>query len=264
MLNHRHPPEGGRSALVVAHPGHELRVHGWLERERPRVFVLTDGSGFQGSPRLGSSLAVLSRLRAEPGAIFGRLTERRLYEAILDFDVNLFAGLVLELVEAFTRDGITFVAGDAVEGYNPGHDLCRLLIDSAVEAVNRVRTTPIANYDFPLIGPPDDRAPGSIVLELDDAARARKHDAARAYSGIEAEVVAAIERFGIEAFRRECLRPRRPHPDIRPPTLPPSYEVLGAERVAAGHYRRLIRYEQHLAPLAEAVFAAATPSARVP
>src|SRR5207302_1404403 len=31
------------SALLVAHPGHELRVHGWLERERPLVFVLTDG-----------------------------------------------------------------------------------------------------------------------------------------------------------------------------------------------------------------------------
>lgn len=33
----------GRAALVVAHPGHELRVYGWLEQARPRVFVLTDG-----------------------------------------------------------------------------------------------------------------------------------------------------------------------------------------------------------------------------
>src|SRR4030095_641561 len=29
-----------RAALVSAHPGHELRVHGWLEIARPLVFVL--------------------------------------------------------------------------------------------------------------------------------------------------------------------------------------------------------------------------------
>ena len=34
--------------LFVAHPGHELCVHGWLEIARPKVFVLTDGSGRSG------------------------------------------------------------------------------------------------------------------------------------------------------------------------------------------------------------------------
>ena len=36
-----------RAVLVVAHPGHELRVHGWLELARPTVCILTDGSGHQ-------------------------------------------------------------------------------------------------------------------------------------------------------------------------------------------------------------------------
>nr|MDP9120522.1 hypothetical protein [Acidobacteriota bacterium] len=31
------PPQ--RAALVIGHPGHELRVHGWLERARPLVLV---------------------------------------------------------------------------------------------------------------------------------------------------------------------------------------------------------------------------------
>src|SRR5438034_752023 len=31
-----------RAALFIAHPGHELLVHGWLELVRPFVFVLTD------------------------------------------------------------------------------------------------------------------------------------------------------------------------------------------------------------------------------
>jgi hypothetical protein len=35
----------GRAALVIAHPGHELRALHWLRLSRPCVFVLTDGSG---------------------------------------------------------------------------------------------------------------------------------------------------------------------------------------------------------------------------
>src|SRR4051794_29308473 len=49
----------GRAALVVAHPGHELRVHGWIEAVRPLVHVLTDGSGSSGRSRLESTRRVL-------------------------------------------------------------------------------------------------------------------------------------------------------------------------------------------------------------
>jgi hypothetical protein len=44
---------------MIAHPGHELRVHHWIERTRPLVFVLTDGSGHTGVSRLASTTAVL-------------------------------------------------------------------------------------------------------------------------------------------------------------------------------------------------------------
>ncbi len=36
------------AASVVAHPGHEVRIHGWLERESPHVFILTDGPELDG------------------------------------------------------------------------------------------------------------------------------------------------------------------------------------------------------------------------
>ena len=46
-------PEGlssyRRPALLLGHPGHELKVLGWLAENRPRVYVLTDGSGFDGA-----------------------------------------------------------------------------------------------------------------------------------------------------------------------------------------------------------------------
>ena len=33
---------------------------------------------------------------------------------------------------AFEKAGVNYVAGDAVEGFNPAHDVCRLIVDGAV------------------------------------------------------------------------------------------------------------------------------------
>src|SRR5882724_4575425 len=70
-----------RSALLIAHPGHELRLHGWLERARPLTFALTDGSGMDGRPRLDSTTAVLSRVGARPAGIYGRFPGAAFYQA---------------------------------------------------------------------------------------------------------------------------------------------------------------------------------------
>ncbi len=83
----------GRAALVVAHPGHELRVHHWMERARPVVFVLTDGSGSAHSSRLASTTAVLEQAGARPGSIYGRLSDRDLYRALLDHGSQPFREL---------------------------------------------------------------------------------------------------------------------------------------------------------------------------
>jgi len=47
-------------AVIIAHPGHELRVHYWLEQAKPAVCVLTDGSGRTQKSRLDSTTGVLS------------------------------------------------------------------------------------------------------------------------------------------------------------------------------------------------------------
>ncbi|MGH8058848.1 MAG: hypothetical protein ACREOH_16680, partial [Candidatus Entotheonellia bacterium] len=35
---------------------------------------------------------------------------------------------------------------------------------------------------------------------------------------------------------------------------PPFYEHYGQKQVAAGHYHRVLRYDEHIAPLAEALW----------
>src|SRR5205085_11261535 len=86
-----------RAALVVAHPGHELRLHHWLERARPTVCVLTDGSGRSGPSRLGFTADLLGRLGAEAGPIFGRFSDLDAYDALLAGRTEPFVALALEI-----------------------------------------------------------------------------------------------------------------------------------------------------------------------
>ncbi|PYT01250.1 MAG: hypothetical protein DMF65_07865 [Acidobacteria bacterium] len=67
------------SAIVVAHPGHEVRLHGWLERERPLVLILTDGSGREGRSRIASTTRYLEKFGARRGRVFGRFTDLEVY-----------------------------------------------------------------------------------------------------------------------------------------------------------------------------------------
>src|SRR5713226_6308483 len=106
-----HAWEGLRAALVVAHPGHELRVHHWLERARPLVLVLTDGSGHTDCSRIHKTTALLERTGAVSGRIYGRLSDRDLYRAILSGDADLFIGLADEIASILDREGVEYVVG---------------------------------------------------------------------------------------------------------------------------------------------------------
>jgi hypothetical protein len=267
------------AALVVAHPGHELRVHGWLEAAHPLVFVLTDGSGRTACSRLHSTVKVLQEVGTTSGSIFGALSDRELYAAILNHNYSPFISFVEELASTLLCRGIEAVAGDAREGYNPAHDVCRLIVNAAVKIVNRVSNINIANYDFTLIGRSDDCADElrgkSIWIHLDEESFARKLSAARNYQALGEEVNAALEGSGslglrrhpelahlvdadvrnadVNSFRVECLRPVNcSEPlDYLAATERPFYEYYGEKQVLAGHYGRVLRYREHILPLAE-------------
>lgn len=271
----------GRAALVVAHPGHELCVYGWLETVRPRVFVLTDGSGRSGVSRLKSTTKILAQTGSQPGSIYGRFTDQTIYKSILDADFPLFERLVMELAEALIRAEVDYVAGDAIEGYNPVHDVCRLVIDAAVQLAGHIGERPIVNRDFLLFGrhgaqPKAERA-GAIQLTLDDATLARKLAVARAYPELQGEVDAMLdkkvldglrrfpelsarfhnsvsENMGDEAYRMECLRlTRRPAWSNGKTQEVLFYELYGERLVASGVYDRSIRHRDHVMLLDEAI-----------
>ena len=266
-----------RAALVIAHPGHELCVYGWLETVRPRVFILTDGSGRSGQSRLKSTEEILSVVGASRGSIFGRFSDLSIYAAILEGNFAIFEQVVIELADAFVRDEIDYVSGDATEGYNTIHDTCRILINAAVKLANRVSDRLITNTDFLLFGPHTEKAEdGSICLKLHDDQLGRKLAMARAYRGLKGEVSAMLDNImldslrnshelaaefrdvmnamGSEAYRIECLRRVENRPLGTGETEGiPFYERYAEQRVAAGIYEEAIRYQDHMVPLSEAI-----------
>jgi hypothetical protein len=244
----------GRAALVIAHPGHELRVYGWMNLGRPQVFVLTDGSGREGASRLPATAKILAQIGIEPGEIYGRFTDVEFYRAIVSRNFGLFLDLTQTLADAFVNSQIDYVVSDAIEGYNPAHDVCRLIVDAAAEMASRSANRPIASYDTLLArGESDYSAVAAVVpIELDDDLLARKLRAVREYSELAAEVDRILEREGKDCLRTECLRQvRRGELNGSFLTHSPYYEQYGEKQVAAGYYSEVLRYRDHVYPLAE-------------
>jgi len=246
-----------RTAVVIGHPGHELLVHGWLEATRPLVFVFTDGSGRSNQSRLASTTKILNQTGAKRGPIYGRLTDAAAYSAILNHEFDLFVGLARELCEALAAERIDYVAGDAFEGYNPMHDVCRLVINAAVVVAQRLKGHRVENLEFSAINQPtvchEPPHADGVCGTLDYAAFARKMAAANEYIELAGEVQAAKERTSVAALRVECLRPVGPSSGTQTCDQAPFYESYGEKQVAAGYYHRVVRYHEHIEPLAEAL-----------
>jgi hypothetical protein len=247
-----------RSALLVAHPGHELLLHGWLHAERPRVFVLTDGSGRDGVSRLDATTRVLASAGVPSGTLYGRFPDRVLYEALLDGDTALFVGLAEEIAKVLAAESVERVVGDAAEGWNPIHDAFRLIVNAAAALAARELGRRIAVYEFALFGRPKPASEAALAFPLDASARAAKRAAAFDYAELDREVRWSLERYGEDAYATEWLRPGEDvagQYTVSDP--PPVYERYGEFLAHTGQVARAIRYREHLLPVAAALGAAA-------
>ncbi|MDA8015862.1 MAG: hypothetical protein MPN21_00310 [Thermoanaerobaculia bacterium] len=234
-----------------------MRVHSWLNKVRPTVFVLTDGSGHGDRGRIGSTADVLTSAGAAKGSIFGRLTDRQAYELILEHRTEELKGLVRELADGLEQLRPAYVLSDAVEGLNPVHDLCCVLTVAALELLFSRFAIRVDHYEFVLAEAPAARRSkneDTIFYRLSDAELQRKLDRARDYAELRPEVDSALAAWGEEAFRLEVL-----HPVKSPRSLQeivgerPSYEAFGARRLEEGVYSTLLQFHQHFEPVASSI-----------
>lgn len=236
--------------LIFAHPGHELRAHHVLERVRPLVAVLTDGSGSTGTSRLDHTRELLAHTGARPSPVFCAMSDREAYAALLAGNAEPFLAVRDRLADLLCHEGARAVLVDAAEGYNPVHDVCHWLGRAAVAAA-RGFGAHIDLFELDLLSHPD-RGAGGLRLALDDRAFARKLEAVGRYHALSDEVAVAFEQYGKDAFRVECLLPVR-GASVPPRSWVPYYEEVGEQRVREGRYASVLRYAQNVKPVIDAL-----------
>jgi hypothetical protein len=256
-----HQGQWPKSALIIGHPGHELRVLGWVRAAKPLVAILTDGSGADGVPRIDQTTQLLDGALDRRSALYGAASDREMYRAILEQDVDYFLALSNRLAEELCEHRIECVAGDSIEGYNPTHDLCSLLIDRAVRLASRRMGVAVRHYAFPLVGAP---RPGGLsadsqCLRLSPDELVRKLAGIRQYAqsaggALVGEIDDMLQRFGEQALAEEVFE----RVDLAAALSAfddekPFYETYGEQQVTAGKYRFVIRYSAHIAPIARAL-----------
>lgn len=221
-----------------------------MRLRRPDVFVLTDGSGSTNQSRLEQTEVVLRAAHARRTGWLATLTDKEVYHLILQGEITAFVDRVRELAEYIISHAVQEIAGDMIEGYNPSHDLCRNIINAAVELAAGQGHPIRRNLAFPLVAKPaaEKKIQPAEALQLDAAALHDKQEIAMSYGALRHEVEAALQISGKEMFATEVLYDAAPLGDA-PPEIPPQYERYGEKRVAAGLYRDAIRYRTHVAPL---------------
>ncbi|BCU78025.1 hypothetical protein [Luteolibacter sp. LG18] len=135
--------QGARRVIVIGHPAHELAIYGLLQRHRPHVVVITDGGGEE---RERQSKEGLERIGLLERATYLGYSEASFYDGLLDRNDALFARVAADLRAVLERLQPDQVFCDAIEFYNPVHDITRPIVLRALEGLGEV---PL--YEIPLV-----------------------------------------------------------------------------------------------------------------
>jgi len=124
QLNHK-------TVAVFSHPNHEIAVLATLRRLGAKVVFLTDGGGEQ---RVKESRGGLRMIGLEDRAVFLDHTEQSFYDALLALDVGFLRKVALEVRSILRTELPEQILTDAVEYYNPVHDLSLAIVGAADDA----------------------------------------------------------------------------------------------------------------------------------
>lgn len=197
--------------MVFGHPGHELALFGVLQRFRPDVVVITDG----GSPaRVQESRDGLASIGMLDRAVYLDYPENAFYTALLDADVALFADVAGRLRSVIVNQRPEQIFCDAIEFYNPVHDLTMPLVRSALDG------WPAEIYDVPLVYQKDEPGETYDIQRVPAPLAAHRLVHLLTPSELERKVVARDEIY------------RSLHDQAGPVFLELSREHLGREEIA--------------------------------
>ncbi|TPK70430.1 hypothetical protein FKO01_04560 [Mesorhizobium sp. B2-3-3] len=181
---------------------------------------------------------------ATAGAIFGETPDAAWYKALLSTDTGFFADVLRRIRLDLMDCQDVQVVSDAVDGYNPIHDLAHVFgnvlnvwLRGARPGRKHLCSAAVPNV------------PGVVEVEiqLDAAARARKIAAVQAYTPLADEARQILDRDP-QCFDREILIAQNFDWNTH---WTPEWERIGKERVARKLYERSITYRENVQPIAQ-------------
>ncbi len=200
------PLSEGNYALCIAHPGHELRLHGFLEQAKPFVFILTDGSHRTQQDMMMDSIRSIDRAvkqnvklsiaylqSAKSKKIFKlcdhsaapdeqHLKDTQIYSEILSLHTGIFHAFIKAISTNLIKYKITHVVADSSEGYNVCHEIVRIMTDIAIEQVKKKTGQTILSYDYAIEKPYNEGITEDCIhVQLDEMQLDRKMNAILKY-----------------------------------------------------------------------------------
>lgn len=176
----------------------------------------------------------------------GQRSDREWYAAILAGDIPAFVQTADAIAAAALRMHAPLVASDAVDGYNPLHDLCQAIAGAVAARIARDSQAPKL-----LVSPATANAMGarSIAWKLDDEAARRKQLAISANTPLAEEVARLLAEAPDALYTEQLLVPTFDWPE----NWTPEWEAFGRKRVKEGRFAAPITYSDHVLPIAKAL-----------
>lgn len=239
---------------VFSHPNHELAVFGLVQRLKPLLIFLTDGGGQHRVDETKDGLLGLGLLE---NATFLPYTEQSFYDAIRQGDAEFFLDVADRLRSIFQRDARRQIICDAVEFYNPVHDMTLPLVLSAGAGGHEVFEVPLIHQveggQFEVQTTPKEFRVVQSEVTLTEIERGNKRGALQFTYQILRETMGQILLASPHALEKEVVFPAQ-----FPLRLPGSscflrYEQRAKLLKSEGKIEEEITYEDHYVPLVRGI-----------
>lgn len=244
--------------MVFSHPNHEIAVLGTIFRMHPHIIYLTDGGGEE---RVAQTRQALENY--QPASVhYLNHSEQSLYDALLDRDAEFYRALAEQVGDVIAELDAETVYCDAVEFYNPVHDIALPVVRAALRGndvpiieVPLIYQTTAPEPKFELQHVPHSLSNRGIFVDLSPAELERKLTTINSgvYAMLFAQLGGAIRgAAGSRAEREAFLKARNKRPSPAPEQLL-RYETRGNALRDAGEIRDVITFDRHYTPVFEAL-----------
>lgn len=248
------------SLVIYGHPNHELATFGLLQRLRPHLVFLTDGGSEE---RLKQTRVGLSGIDLLERATFLNHREDDFYEGLLRHDTDFFAAIAEQVCEHIRDRGSEQVLCDAVEFYNPIHDMALPIAQAALKRVIRARLFELplifqragASESFVLQRPSMSRADESISFLLSAAEFQAKTQARNeVYTILIRQLGPQLSQVPADHWTVEWITKARANVPRPEPDVALRYDQRAELLAARAEVAEKILYHEHYLPVASKLF----------